>query len=38
MSVEPFANLITRLLREQTVAPVERGSQRPYAYVDDRIL
>jgi len=32
-NVEPFANLITRLLREQTVAPVERGSQRPYALV-----
>lgn len=37
-NVEPFANLVTRLLREQTVAPVERGSQRPYAYVDDRML
>lgn len=28
-NVEPFANLITRLLQEQTAVPVERGSQRP---------
>lgn len=28
-NIKPFANLITRLLREQTTTPINRGSQRP---------